>query len=874
MKTPIGAIAHSAKWTSISFFFLASYQLGQYLILARLLTPAELGAITAMILMAGVAEIIINVGLGTAYIQRLHPAKDDQSTLFWATIAWSFLVGLAALVAAPAIASFFHASTATDAFRLAGLTFALSGASQIPNAVLEKALKFRVIAINDSCAALLAIATCTASALAGAGVFSAPLAMLCFAVVRGTLAFRAAGRVQRFGMTFSTRRLRGYARFGGLQTVDTLLNYVGANASSFLVGRVFGPAALGGFNLAISLAVNAPTKVNPIITRVLFPVFSMIQTDVVAMRGLFLRATRICSTISAPPLVCLALIPYEAAGVIFGEQWDWVGEIIPILAVVGILRVVGNPVGFLVSATNNLKLGLTINAVKTAVLLPVLFLGSYFGGTTGAAWALLGCQIFGFVLSIYVVRRILAVKVREYVRASLAGLGYALPLGATLYVIREVLNYLGTPGALVFSVCTAAGVAIFALALAWSPDPAVRHITRGLSRRSTLPTQEPSIGVICPPTERLDGTGGAIATWITQVYVDSPLPYVVYGLGDAPKKLKVAKLPALMLAVVALRTLTRPLAKSMGKSAYSVEHRILSNGKIWVRYLSKKIQSHSVLHIHNRPDYGRRLRKAGYSGKIILHMHNDVADYVAPDQDTEILSEYDAVVFCSQFLLEKAQSSFKEFNGHVIYNGVPETATATTKADVPTLVYAGRLIEEKGPHLAIEICRRMNSSKHTRLKIIGEAGVGADHRPTPYFRQIRLAVEAVNHEFGEGTISMLGFMNHTSLMAELGSSSVFIYPCLWDEPFGMVVAESISCGTPVVAYRKGGLPEIVQPGCGTLLDPSASVDDFLEAIEGQTQSSSDNRLTPLDEEFRWPSVKIRWFQLFRGFATESEATSR
>lgn len=108
------------------------------------------------------------------------------------------------------------------------------------------------------------------------------------------------------------------------------------------------------------------------------------------------------------------------------------------------------------------------------------------------------------------------------------------------------------------------------------------------------------------------------------------------------------------------------------------------------------------------------------------------------------------------------------------------------------LVWFGRLVPEKGPHLAIEAARI--AGRPLRL-----AGPISDHR---YFDN------AIAPSLDD-RIRYVGHLDQTALAQLVGSSTATLVTPVWDEPYGLVVAESLSCGTPVVSFDRGGVPEIV-----------------------------------------------------------------
>ena len=114
-------------------------------------------------------------------------------------------------------------------------------------------------------------------------------------------------------------------------------------------------------------------------------------------------------------------------------------------------------------------------------------------------------------------------------------------------------------------------------------------------------------------------------------------------------------------------------------------------------------------------------------------------------------------------------------------------------------MFLGRIEPIKGPHLAIEIARRAGR----RLVIAGN--VPDDARE--YFR-----TQIEPHVDGRDVV-YAGPVDDVAKDALLGSAAAFLMPILWDEPFGIVMAEALACGTPVAfGLRRGSVPEVVTHG--------------------------------------------------------------
>jgi glycosyltransferase involved in cell wall biosynthesis len=136
----------------------------------------------------------------------------------------------------------------------------------------------------------------------------------------------------------------------------------------------------------------------------------------------------------------------------------------------------------------------------------------------------------------------------------------------------------------------------------------------------------------------------------------------------------------------------------------------------------------------------------------------------------------------------------------MIPNGVPLSIydfQPTVGSNAP-LVFLGRIEEIKGPHLAIQIARRTGR----KLVIAGNVPDG---------KQTWAQDEVLNHVDGT-EISYVGPLDDNAKNDLLGSAAALLMPILWDEPFGIVMAEALACGTPVLGLRRGAVPEVVDDG--------------------------------------------------------------
>ncbi|MEO3936539.1 glycosyltransferase family 4 protein [Dermatophilaceae bacterium Soc4.6] len=149
------------------------------------------------------------------------------------------------------------------------------------------------------------------------------------------------------------------------------------------------------------------------------------------------------------------------------------------------------------------------------------------------------------------------------------------------------------------------------------------------------------------------------------------------------------------------------------------------------------------------------------------------------------------------------------------------------------LAWSGRIVPEKAPHLAIEAAHRAGR----RLVLAGPV------QDQGYFD------DRVRPALGPD-IAYAGHLTSAELSTLVGSSATALVTPVWDEPFGLVVAEALACGTPVVAFRRGGVPEVLSsPLLGELVPPGdpvamgEAVDRVARLDRGLVRSCAEARLS-------------------------------
>jgi O-antigen/teichoic acid export membrane protein len=167
------------------------------------------------------------------------------------------------------------------------------------------------------------------------------------------------------------------------------------------------------------LILQIQMMVNPVITRVGFPLIAQVQHDVARVRSIYLKTLNMTASTNAPVYVGIAFFAPDIVQVMLGAGWQKAAPLLRILAVWGLFRSVGNPVGSLLLGMGRADLSLKWNISILFIVPPVVWLGSQYGAD-GMAWSLLGLMLALFIPSWYVlVRPLCQARLLEYSIAAL-----------------------------------------------------------------------------------------------------------------------------------------------------------------------------------------------------------------------------------------------------------------------------------------------------------------------------------------------------------------------------------------------------------------------------------------------------------------------
>lgn len=402
------------------------------LVVARLLTPADYGIVGMGAVFVGLVTLLSEFGLGAAVVllREVEPAQARQINTL------SVLLGIASAgatwAAAEPMARLMDTPQLAGVLRALAIGFVAAGFRTVPDALLQKEMRFRSLALMDGGQAVAVAVATVGLAAAGAGYWT---------LVAGTLlgGFIATGMaVARRPQGFAVPRVKeigGAMAFSGRLLVSRLSWYVYSSADFMVVGKVLGERALGAYNLAWSLAAIPVGKVSGMVMRVTPAYFSAVQDDPPALRRYLLRVTEGVALVTFPMTLGLAAVADDLVRVALGEKWAAAAVPLRLLAAYASLRSISPLLSQVLAAVGEMPFAMRNNLVA-AVVLPVAFVVAARQGIQAVAWAWI--IVHPLVLAPLVARtcRRLSMPLRDYLRALSPALGGSAVMLAAVAAAR------------------------------------------------------------------------------------------------------------------------------------------------------------------------------------------------------------------------------------------------------------------------------------------------------------------------------------------------------------------------------------------------------------------------------------------------------
>ena len=421
---------------------------GASMVVARLLTPAEMGVFAVSMGLIAMLAALRTMGISRYFITL--PTLSTAELRLYAGLNWVLGVGFAGLLVAVSwwASGFYHNPEVGTSLRILAIAQALSPVGAVPGLLLIREMRFdKTLWIGLAASAVQAVTVLSLAAL-GWGPLS-----LAWAQVAGNVSTSLGNALAVPDKAELWPSLKGWRRplgFGGWLTATTISSSLGVQAADLITGRVLGLASTALLSRASSLGTQIGVMFYATVTQPALPAFVRAeQEETDGMKRVYLRFVAVITGLIWPAYAGLAIWAEPVIVLLFGAQWRASAALLPMICLASIISYAAMPYHEVLVARHRVRLFFLCETGLLASWLALLLVTTRFG-LLAVAWACVANSLIAITVYVTALRLAIGLRLSEIaavwwrsavpaaVAAAVAGLVRISPL-ATAWPLPLVL---------------------------------------------------------------------------------------------------------------------------------------------------------------------------------------------------------------------------------------------------------------------------------------------------------------------------------------------------------------------------------------------------------------------------------------------------
>ena len=448
-------------WSGIQNWGSQAGSLIIFLVLARILSPADFGLVALANTFLAFFNIFIEQGFSSALIQRQEVELEHLNTAFWTQICFGIAFTILSFNIANLIAGIFQQPTLTPILKWMSVLFCLNSLSIVQRTILKRQLEFQKMAIRSLSGIFMSGIVGISLALLDYGVWSLVGQQLTFEIV-GVVAFWSLSDWKP-KLQFSLAHFRDLFGFGISIFGSKILTFFNRYTDNLLIGYFLGEVALGYYAVAYRVLQVLTQLLVSTGNQVALPVLSRFQGDPDRFLRVFYKIIKYASLIALPVFLGVVTLARELVVIIFGVKWEASISIMQVLAFGGIIYLilffnrsvfvaVGKP--FWRLRLELLNVSFNIIACMVAVRYGIL----------AVAFAYVISDFLVIPASLWSLKQLVGISWRYYFKQFISPVTCASIMIALIWVIKYLLATRVSPQ-IIIVLCTLSGILSYTLFL-------------------------------------------------------------------------------------------------------------------------------------------------------------------------------------------------------------------------------------------------------------------------------------------------------------------------------------------------------------------------------------------------------------------------
>jgi len=395
------------------------------MIVARLLTPAEIGTYSIGAVVVGMAQLVREFGVSQYLVQEKHLSDDKIRAAFTLTVIVAWTMALLLVLLSNEMAAFYGEPQVRMVLRVLAVNCLLIPFGSITPIYLRRQLKFGALWCINVLSALAQFGVSVGMAASGFGFMS-----LAWAAVAGTGAAVLASlyfRPKEMPWKPGLRGVKPLLSFGVYATSANILDESGIAAPDLIIGKIVNMEGVGLFDKAQGVLNIFDLLVTRAVSPVVLPIYAALAREDKDVKGAFLKLCSYMAILAWPFFAVLGILALPVIRVLYGDQWDACAPLTRIMCLGFALFVLFGMSREILVAMGQVKMRARLEAIAVSARIAGIAIAAPFG-LEAVAWSVLATTILRSMLIYRGIAHLVDLRWREWIAAVSPGLiitGYA-----------------------------------------------------------------------------------------------------------------------------------------------------------------------------------------------------------------------------------------------------------------------------------------------------------------------------------------------------------------------------------------------------------------------------------------------------------------
>lgn len=408
------------------------------MLLARILSPADMGLFATATTVVAFCALFVDSGLSEAVVQTRDITPRQLSSVFVINLAMSLVVLAGVWFAAPPLSVHFNLPELTLILRVSAFIVLLNAFAFSQTAVFRRAFKYKRLAVITLGGTLLSGAAALAMALLGMGVWSL-VAQALIAAGYTSLMLWLKPECSFFGWQFHYKSIKGLLAYGVKRLITAIMDFANTRFIELFFASIFGTATLGIYFVGARIYQILMQVLCSAILDIAHNAFSRLAEDKTKLHDAYYSAQTLASATTMPTFFMLSMVASELVVGVFGRQWADAGAVMVPLLLLGGIQVLQFFNGILTNAVGRPGVSLSLMIIKTAITMGTLFAARDLTFNQ-IVWAYFGSQIAIAPISFYFAKRFVGISFRRVIARIWPFVASTAAAMASMHMARHLLN--------------------------------------------------------------------------------------------------------------------------------------------------------------------------------------------------------------------------------------------------------------------------------------------------------------------------------------------------------------------------------------------------------------------------------------------------